>query len=52
MTTGDKFRNEKLSYDINREAAKIWASSSVKIDKYDYITTGIEILPYNQSRIS
>ena len=24
MTTDDKIRDEKLQYDINREAAKIW----------------------------
>ena len=28
MTIGDKIRNEKLQYDINREAAKISALSS------------------------
>ena len=30
----DKIRNEKLQYDIDREAAKISALSSGKIDKY------------------
>ena len=38
MTVDDKIRDEKLQYDINREAAKISASSSKKIDKYDYLT--------------
>ena len=28
----------KLQYDINREAAKILALSSGKIDKYEYFT--------------
>ena len=35
---------EKLQYDINREAVKISALSSGKIDKYEYLT-GEEILP-------
>ena len=33
MTTDDKIRDEKLQYDINREAAL----SSGKIDKYKYL---------------
>ena len=37
-------------YDINREAAKISALSSGKIDKYEYLT-GEEILPSNQKQI-
>ena len=37
----------RLQYDINREAAKISALSSGKIDKYKYLT-GEEILPSNQ----
>ena len=49
MTTNDKIKDEKLQYDINREAAKISALSSGKIDKYEYLT-GEEILPSNQSR--
>ena len=32
MTTADQIRNEKLQYGINREAAKISALSSGKID--------------------
>ena len=50
MTTDDKIKDEKLKYDINREAAKISALSSGKIDKYEYLT-GEEILPSDQSRI-
>ena len=46
----DKIRNEKLQYDINREAAKISALSSEKIDKYEYLTDE-EILPHNQRQI-
>ena len=34
MTIDDKIRDEKLQYDINREAAKLSALSSGKIDKY------------------
>ena len=33
MTINDQIRNEKLQYDINREAAKISAISSNKIVK-------------------
>ena len=47
MTTNDKIRDEKLQYDINREAAKISTLSSGNIDKYEYLT-GEEILPSNQ----
>ena len=35
MTIDDKIRAEKLRYDINREAAKISALSSGKIDGYE-----------------
>ena len=34
MTIDIKIRDEKLQYDINREAEKISALSSGKIDKY------------------
>ena len=50
MTIEDRIKNEKLQYDINREAAKISALSSAKIDKYEYLT-GEEILPSNQQQI-
>ena len=50
MTIDDKIRDKKLQYDINREAAKISALSSGKIDKYEYFT-GEEILPSDQSRM-
>ena len=33
MTTDEKIRDQKLQYDINREAAKISAPSSGKIGK-------------------
>ena len=50
MTIKDQIRDEKLQYDINREAAKISALSSGKTDKYEYLT-GEEILPSNQQQI-
>ena len=50
MTVDDKDRDENLQYDIHREAAKISASFSGKIDKYEYIT-GEEILPSNLKQI-
>ena len=50
MTIEDQIKDEKLQYDINREAAKISALSSGKFDKYKYLT-GEEILPSNQQQI-
>ena len=50
MTIEDQIKDEKLQYDINREAAKISALSSGKIDKYEYFT-GEEILRSNQRQI-
>ena len=50
MTIDDKVKDEKIQYDINREAAKISALSSGKVDKHEYLT-GKEILPSGQSRI-
>ena len=50
MTIEDQIRDEKLQYDINREAAKISALSSGKIDKYEYLN-GEEILPSNKQQI-
>ena len=50
MTIKDQIRDEKLQYDINREAAKISVLSSGKIDKYEYLT-GEEILLSNQQQI-
>ena len=37
MKIDDKIRDEKLQYDINRDAAKISPLSSGKIDKYEKI---------------
>ena len=50
MTIEDKIKDEKLQYGINKEAAKISALPSGKLDKYKYIT-GEEILPSNQQQI-
>ena len=50
MTLEDQIKDEKLQYDIEREAAKISALSSEKTDKYEYLT-GKEILPSNQQQI-
>ena len=49
MTIDDQIKNEKLQY-VNREAAKISALISTKIDKYEYLT-GEEILPSNEKQI-
>ena len=49
MPIEDQIKDEK-QYDINREAAKISALSSGKIDTYEYLT-GEEILPSNQQQI-
>ena len=51
MAIDDKIRDEKLQYNINREAAKISALSSGKIDKYEYFT-GEEIIPPDQRRVT
>ena len=50
MTITDQIRDEKLQCDINREAAKMSASSSGKIHKYEYLTDE-DILPSNQQQI-
>ena len=50
MTINDQIRDEKLQYDINREAAKISALSSKEFNKYEYLT-GEEILSSNQKQM-
>ena len=50
MTINDQIKDEKLQYEINREAAKISALSSGEIRKYEYLT-GEDILPSNQHQI-
>ena len=50
MAINDQIRDEKLQYNINREAAKTSALSTDKIHKYEYLT-GEDILPSNQQQI-
>ena len=45
-----QIRDEKLQYDIKREAAKISALSPGEINKYEYLT-GEEILASNKQQI-
>ena len=47
MTINDRIIDEKLQYNIDREAAKTSTLSSGKIHKYEYLT-GEDILPSNQ----
>ena len=49
MTIDDQIKDEKIQYDINREAAKVLALSSGKNNKYEYLM-GEEILPSNQKQ--
>ena len=51
MTTDDKIIDEKLQFEINREAAKVSASSSTKIDKHKYLTAEKILLP-NQKKVT
>ena len=44
MTNDDKFRDEKLQNDINREALKPSASQSGKIDKHEFLTDSNTII--------
>ena len=39
MTIDDQIRDEKLQYDINREATRISDLSSNKFNKYEYLTS-------------
>ena len=50
MTIDDTIRDEKLQYGINKEAAKISALSSGKIDIHEYLPSE-ETLPPHQSKI-
>ena len=49
MTIEDQIKDEKLQHDINKEAAKISALSSGKLDKYEYLT-GEEIKMRNKKK--
>ena len=50
MTINDQIKDEKLQYDIDREAAKTSALTSGKIHKHEYLT-GEDILLSNQQQI-
>ena len=50
MTVDHQTSDEKLQFDINREAVKITALSSKKFNKYEYLI-GEEILPSNQKQM-
>ena len=50
MTVIDQIKDQKLWYDINREAAKISTLSSDKIHRCKYLT-GEDILPSIQQQI-
>ena len=50
MATDYKIRDEKLQFDISREAAKISVLLSGKIDEHEYLTSE-EILLSSQSQV-
>ena len=50
ITIDDQIKDENIQYEINREAAKISALSSGKINKHEYLTRE-EILPSNQKQV-
>ena len=50
MAINGQISDGKLQYDINREADKIFALSSGKIRKYEYLTSE-NILQSNQQQI-
>ena len=50
MTINDQIKDEKLQYNIKREAGKISALSSGKLHKYEYLTAE-DILPSNEQQI-
>ena len=50
MTINVLIKDEKLQYNINREAVKISTLSSGKFHKYEYLT-GEYILPSTQQQI-
>ena len=50
MTINDQIKDEKLQYNINREAAKMSALSLAKLHQYEYLT-GEDILPPTQQEM-
>ena len=45
MTINDQIRDEKLQYNINREATKISALASENLHKYEYLTDEVYYHP-------
>ena len=50
MTINDQIKDEKVQYNINREAAKISALSPGKVHKYEYLT-GEDILSSSNQQV-
>ena len=50
VTINDQIKDEKLQYNINREAANLSALSSGKLHKYEYLTDE-DILSSTQQQI-
>ena len=50
MTIDDRIRDEKVQFDINKQAAKTSALSSNKFNNYEYLT-GEKILSSNQKQM-
>ena len=50
MTADNKIKDKKLQNNVNREAEKISALPSSKIDKYEYVA-GEEVLLSDQNRV-
>ena len=46
MRFDKKIKDEKLQYNINREAAKISALSSSKIDRNEYLTGEVTLVKF------
>ena len=51
MIINDQIKDEKIQYDINREASKISALSSGNIHEYEYLTSE-DILRSNQQQVT
>ena len=51
MAISDQIKDEKLQYNINREAVKISTLSSGKLHKYECLT-GEDIIPSNQQQMT
>ena len=51
MIINDQIKDEKIQYDINREASKISALSSGNIHEYEYLTSE-DVLRSNQQQVT